>query len=157
VVLRQKGWANSLGLLVAMVAMATVTIWRKYDPPVLAQRLYDLLFYSVYNQLTAAVFALLAFYVASAAFRAFRVKSLEAALMMGTALIVMMGQIPVGEVISKSLHLPVSFAEARQWIMSNINMAAQRGILLGTYIGMLAFSLRIWLSLDKDTVLEKKG
>ena len=156
VFLRQKDWYNSLALLVAMFAMATFKIWQKYEPPDIAQRLHDLLFHDMYNQLTIAVFSLLAFYVASAAFRAFRIRSMEAALMMATALVVMLGQIPVGATLSSALRLPVSFAEARLWIMEVINMAAQRAILFGTYIGGLAFALRILLSLDRDSLLERE-
>jgi len=155
VMLRQKGWYNSVALLASMFAMATFKIWEKYDPPELARRLHDLLFLDMYNQLTVTVFSLLAFYVASAAYRAFRVRTVEAGLMMITAIVVMLGQIPLGDRFAKFLQLPWTFTEARLWVMSVINMAGQRVILLGAYVGSLAFGIRVLLGLNKDTLLEK--
>ena len=155
VFLAQKGWYNSLALLVSMAAMATFKIWQKYDPPPLSERLHNLLFEDMYHQLTITVFSLLAFYVASAAYRAFRIRSAEAALMMGTALIVMLGQIPVGEILSQWAGHPGALADARLWIMKVINMAGQRSILFGAYVGSLAFSIRVLLSLDRDSLMER--
>ena len=68
----------------------------------------QILFNGVFKAAQATMFSLLAFFVASASFRAFRVKSKEAGLLMGSAFIVMLGNVPVGNYISDILgHIPV--------------------------------------------------
>lgn len=62
--------------------------------------------------LTATMFAMLAFYIASAAFRAFRAKNLEATLLLGTAFVVLLGQVYAGVWLTSFLPDLASFAES---------------------------------------------
>lgn len=96
--------------------------------------------------LGSSMFALLAFYVASAAFRAFRVRSLDASLLMLSALIVVLGQTSIG------VSVWSGFPAMRNWLLAIPNSAAFRGISLGASIAGLILSIRIWLSLDEEDV-----
>jgi hypothetical protein len=104
--------------------------------------LYKCLFDGLYVSLGAAMFSLLAFYIASAAYRAFRVKSAEALLMMIAALLVMLGQIPFGG------YLWSRFPEVRLWVLQVFSTPAFRGIALGSAVAFLAMAMRMWLSLE---------
>ena len=70
---------------------------------------------------------------------------MEAGLMMLAALVVMLGQIPLGFFIWD--QLPV----IRNWMLSRISTPAFRGIIFGAMIAALAMAVRMWLSLDRTT------
>lgn len=106
----------------------------------------------LFTGLSSAIFSLLALYIAAAAYRAFRIKSGEAALMMLTALLVMLGQIPMGtamcDPLFRLLGVEGGIAPVRGWIMEVINAAAFRGIFFGASIAGLAMGIRMWLSME---------
>ncbi len=92
--------------------------------------------------LQSTMFSLLAFFVASAAFRAFRAKSFEATILLVTAFIVMLGRVPIGTSIWPG------FAGISEWILSTVNMAGSRAITLGAAVGATAAALKIILGLE---------
>ena len=94
--------------------------------------------------LGAAMFSLLAFFMASASYRAFRARSTEATLLLTAAFIIMIGILPIGDRISR--HLP-AFA---QWIMDLPLVVGQRGIGLGIALGALATELKIILGIERS-------
>ncbi len=114
----------------------------------------------LFTALSSAMFSLLALYIATAAYRAFRIRSGEAALMMFTALLVMMGQIPIGGEILDGLlakcGLDCGIAGVRGWIMKYINAAAFRGIAFGAFIAMLAMGIRVWLSMETGSFYQEE-
>jgi hypothetical protein len=123
-----------------------------------ANRVYDLMFRGLYVALGSAMFSLLAFYIATAAYRAFRIQSREAALLMVAALLVMLGQIPVGVWLADRFFDVVglgdcSITQVRLWILRVINTAAFRGIALGSAIAGLSMAWRVWWSMDSGALL----
>jgi len=93
--------------------------------------------------LQATMFSLLAFFIASAAYRAFRARTLEATLLLITAAIVMLGRVPIGAEIWDKFPL------IQDWIMEVPQMAAKRGIFIGIALGTIAMSLRVILGLER--------
>ena len=91
----------------------------------------------VYKPLTATMFAMLAFYIASAAFRAFRAKNIEATLLLGTAFIVLLGQIYAGVWLTSFLpdiaSYVASFPEATQLFAKAIALQIENGIPLDSF------------------------
>ncbi len=112
-----------------------------------------------FEPLQATMFALLAFYVASAAFRAFRVRNLEATILLSAAVLVMLGRIPLGETLLAWLPWAGSHAwlgEFTEWLMTKPNAAAQRGIMIGAALGAASLSLRVILGIERSYLgLEK--
>jgi len=167
---RRPGWHNSLTFFLAMLAMLAFGLWEHYLhlpqplPKVVPWQkgIYEILFNGLFAPLQAATFSLLAFYIASAAYRAFRIRTAEAALMMAAAFIVMLGQVPFGAWLTSSIPVDAGWAFFRiellgEWVMRWLNMPAQRGIVFGIAIGALAMSLRIWLSLERGTFFTEQS
>jgi len=107
----------------------------------------------LFTPLQATMFALLAFYIASAAFRAFRIRNVEATILLVAAVIVMLGRIPIGEsMLGGKLWLP----HLTEWLMQTPNGAAQRGIIIGAALGAASLSLRVILGIERSYLgLEK--
>ena len=118
--------------------------------------------------LTSTMFAMLAFYVATAAFRAFRAKNTEATLLLLTAGIVLLGRTYAGvglfgwlDWLPESIthfsifFIPIDlyalqFDRLTVWIMEVPNTAGTRAITIGIALGVVATSLRILLGVDRS-------
>jgi len=102
----------------------------------------------VYNfmmvPLQGTMFAILAFFIASAAYRSFRARSREAAVLLIAAVIVMMGRVPLGEYL-----IPLS-GDVSQWILNVLNASVRRAILIGVSLGAVALSLKIIFGVERS-------
>ena len=98
---------------------------------------------NAYYPMQSTMFALLAFYIASAAFRAFRIRSWEAALLAVTAIIVMIGRVPAGEAVWGG------FPDFTEWIMNVPQLAAKRAIMIGAALGAISTGLKVLTGLER--------
>jgi hypothetical protein len=106
-------------------------------------------YFKLFAPLQATMFSLLAFYAASAMFRAFRARSLEATLLLVAGAIVMLGQVPLGDQLTGGLASPV-----KDFLMNNVVKAAERAIVIGASFGVLATGLRIVLGVERSYLSE---
>ncbi len=100
----------------------------------------------------ATIMSLLAFYVASASFRAFRVRTVEATVMLVTAFVVLVGRTFLGGLISAWLPPSLEWlgiANGVQWIMSVPITAGNRAIMIGVALGIISTSLKVMLGIDR--------
>ncbi len=175
---KQKDWAFSVVLLVAMTAMIGVGYWdyiiKEFnDPNKLLTKAenwytinyaYDMLFDGLIQQMDAAMFSMIAFFILSAAFRAFRVRSVEATVMMASALLLMlslMGAVDFlwsGWIEKMTSDNPAHFLNnfnlsvVAPWVKSNLQIPSIRALDFGVGLGALAMGLRIWLGLERGGV-----
>jgi len=96
----------------------------------------------LYFPLQATMGALLAFFVVSAAYRTFKLRSVSALILLITSLVVLITQLPFSATLSPLLPA------AREWIYAIPVTAGVRGILLGVSLGTIATALRVLLAVD---------
>jgi hypothetical protein len=111
---------------------------------------YMWLYDRVQAPMQATLFSLLAYFVASASYRAFRARSVHATLLLLAGSIVMLGRVPTGDLLAVDLggHR-LSLASLADWILGTPNLAAKRGIMIGVGLGMISTSLRIILGIER--------
>jgi len=137
-------------MLIAGLFRVGVPAGEPYDYSTgLFQRIYD----ATYFPLSATMFALLAFFVASAAFRAFRARTPESTLLLAAAFVILIGRTPVGYHLTSWLPDWLSLLEIPNlsaFIMSSFNTAGQRAIQIGIALGIVATSLKLILGLERS-------
>ncbi len=129
-------------------------IWgaKKDSPPV------NFIYTTFQVPLQATIFSLLAFYITSAAYRAFRAKSFAATILLLTASIVIIGRIPLGDYIAKittihtaTTHISIlNFPKWVQWILNVPNVGVKRAFKFGITLGIILTSFKIIFGVEKN-------
>ncbi len=105
----------------------------------------DSTFNWIYNNINVALdssmYSLLAFYISSSAFRAFKARTKEAAVLLISAAIIMLYNAPAGSMIFGPLT--PQFNGLGEWIMNVPNMAGFRGIIIGAAVGAISLGIRV--------------
>lgn len=146
---QQPNWQYKIVLLVGLivtVATGAVEGTGFLNPGMKSRWIYD----QLYAPMGATMFALLAFFIASAAFRAFRIRTVEAGLLAVAALLVMLGRVPIGDVMTGWLPDFLHLSNVQDWIMNGPQNAAKRAILIGAALGVMATGLRVILGIERS-------
>jgi hypothetical protein len=161
---RRAGWGYSAIVLISFVATLVVSVGKIGVMPDEPDHSWSgnylteggamwWLFEYAYNPLQATMFAMLAFYVASAAFRAFRAKNTEATLLLITAFIILLSQTYAGTWLTAWVpddYSAATFPGMKAIILGVFNTAGQRAIMIGIALGVAATSLKVLLGVDRS-------
>lgn len=90
-----------------------------------------------------SMMALLAFFIASAAYRAFRARSLLATVLLVSAVIVMLRFNPFLGPVGEPM------GDIAAWILNVPNLAAKRAIIMGIGLGIVATALKVILGIER--------
>jgi hypothetical protein len=157
---RLPGWPFAISLLAGLLVMGVFGILSAFrvgpfqgllaTPDGRATPFYWMTIH-MFNPLQAAMFSLLAFYIASAAFRSFRVRNVEATILLTAAFVVMLGRTPLGEYVLAWIPGGERWVpRLTDWIMAVPNTAAQRGVIIGAALGAASLSLRVILGIERS-------
>jgi len=142
---RKQGWQYSYVLLFGLILVLVTGFqsWFKYNTPFELRSSFMYSYIHIIVPLQATMFALLAFFISSAAYRAFRARTFEATLLLIAAAIVMLGRVPIGKMIWDKIPM------LSDWLLNVPQLAAKRGIQIGVYLGGVVMSLRIILGIER--------
>ena len=142
---KEEGWGYSLVLYAGMLGTIAVGLWANGKESIEgAATAFGWVYSYMLVPLQGTMFAILAFFIASAAYRSFRARSREAAVLLIAAVIVMMGRVPLGEFL-----IPVS-GDVSQWILNVLNASVRRAILIGVSLGAVALSFKIIFGVERS-------
>jgi hypothetical protein len=138
---RKPGWGYSaLTLASFVITVLVASVWGKSEGTP---------FLWIYNKvqypIQGTMFALLAFFIASAAYRAFRVRTILATVLLAAAVIVMLGRVPLGDWLTAGYA-----ASLADWLLNYPNLAAKRAIFVGVGFGGAAVALRVLVGIERS-------
>ncbi|MFQ5499907.1 MAG: hypothetical protein ACE5FH_09560 [Candidatus Zixiibacteriota bacterium] len=156
---QQKDWLFSIVTITGFVVTLWAGLFKIGNPGGIMAAvdsegsLFMTIFNSVINPLQSTMYSLLAFFVASASYRAFRAKNREATLLLVAAFIILMGRTPLGVMLTGWVPDSLSIMQVPNlavWIMNGPNLAGQRAIMIGIGLGVISMSLRLILGIERS-------
>ena len=105
--------------------------------------IYNWLFINVYTPLGATLYPITGFYIFSAAYRAFRARNIDAALMLIAGCFVILSNAPVGEAIWPG------FATIGEWFKFTGQIPGMRTFAMVGALGMISYGFRALLGKER--------
>jgi hypothetical protein len=141
---RKENWQFSALFLVAFVVMFLTGMWGYLGTGVATNNsIYNWLFVNVYTPLGSTAYAITGFYIFSAAYRAFRARNLDAALMLIAGCFVILSNAPVGEVIWSGIPA------IGEWFRFVGQVPGMRVFGVVGALGMIAYGFRALLGKER--------
>lgn len=156
---KRKDWQFSIVTLVGFIFTLFIGLFRIGHPGTISDavdipgawftNIYDYIF----TPLSSTMYALLAFFIASASYRAFRAKNREATILLVASFIILLGQTPLGTVMTSWIPDSMDIFKIPNmavWILSSPNLAGQRAIMIGIGLGVVSMSMRLILGVERS-------
>jgi hypothetical protein len=139
IIRRTKGqWIFSLWCLAIMYIMLAVGLLGTTKHPG-----YQWLYTWVFLPIDATMYSSLAFFISSAAYRAFKARNIESAIMLVSGIVVMLMNAPIGTIIWQGFPIIGS------WIMKTPVVGAQRAFMITFVLGTVAIGIRTLLGMER--------
>lgn len=133
-------WYFSAWLLFVMILTAAIGIFGGVDHPA-----FQWIFSNIFMPLSSTMFAMLGFFIITAAYRAFRARTLDSIILLLTGVLIMLMNMPMGGAIWSG------FPIIGTWLRDIPAMAGFRGVMLALTIGLVAYGIRVLIGYEKPT------
>ena len=143
---RGKYWKYSIITIIGVIAYLIVGIYGVATTErylMVASEPVTWVYNEIYAHMDATIFSLLAFFIASAAYRAFRLRSLEASILLLVGALMLLGRAPVGGAMWEG------FPNIATWLLNVPNAAGTRAITIGIAIGAILLAVRQLMGVER--------
>jgi len=140
---RAERWEYSVILIVFMVIMALTGLPFESIGLGLKNSIYDFFFMNAMTPLSGTLYSILAFFITSAAYRAFRARNIESALILISGTIVVMSNAPLF-----TSAFPF-FIDMKNWIFDVPNASTMRAVTMGAALGAIALAVRVLMGIER--------
>jgi len=135
---KTKGqWPFSIWLMGFFVLLTLIGLWNTNFI------VYDWTFKYVYVALSTTLYAITGFYIFSAAYRAFRARNIEAAILIVSGALILLRNAPIGEAIWKG------FPILGEWVLMKGQVGGMRTLTFVAAVGLVAFGIRTLLGMER--------
>jgi hypothetical protein len=136
---KRQRWAFSVVLLLATYIYLVVSL---ITGPKTGTAM-DWVYQAYIAPASATMYGMIAFLITSAAFRTFKFRSLEVAILIAVSLFLIVGSSPLGDLV---IH---GWSAAGLWLTATPGGAAYRAVTLGLYLGAFATGIRVLLGIER--------
>jgi len=140
---QSEGWYFSGILLIVMVVMALTGLPLESMGLGTQNPVYDFLFTNVQTPLGGTMYSILAFFIASAAYRAFRARNVEASIVLIAGIFMVMSNAPIFTSMFEG------FKGIGNWIFDVPNASTMRAVTIGAALGAIALAVRTLMGIER--------
>lgn len=140
---RSEGWYYSIIVVLGTAIMALTGLPFPEAGLGVNNSIFNYIFTNAMTPLGGTMYSIIAFFITSAAFRAFRAKNVESSIVLVAGTIMVMGNAPLF-----TNALPV-LADISLWIREVPNMATMRGVMIGAALGAIALAMRTLMGIER--------
>jgi len=141
--MKRPGWEFSALLLLLMTLMIIAGLPLTQIGLGIQNPVYQFIYRNMTVALSSTMYSILAFFITSAAYRAFKARNVDAAILLVSGTLVMLGNAPVGTAAWSG------FADIKTWLFDVPNLATMRAIRIGAGLGSLVLAARTFMGVER--------
>lgn len=138
-----KGWYYSVLMIIFMLAIVLSGLPIPEAGLGDKNSVFAFLFKNIYTPLGSTMYSIIAFFITSAAYRAFRARNIEAGLVLLSGLLMVCKNAPITTAIWPG------FVTIGDWIFDVPNMSTMRAVIIGSALGAIALAVRTLLGMER--------